>query len=78
MRPIRYGSPPEEHRTEWIAWRNMWQRCVIQTHQAYARYGGRGITVAEEWASFETFLAAVGHRPSLDHSLDRKCVFRPS
>lgn len=39
----------------------------------YPHYGGRGITIAAEWADdFQSFLAHVGYRPSAAHSLDRK------
>lgn len=50
----------------------MKKRCLNSTADNYARYGGRGITIHPEWiASFETFLADVGPRPSPAHSLDR-------
>ncbi len=56
---------------EWHAWSSMRQRCGNERHQAYARYGGRGITVCPQWTSFESFLADMGRRPSRAHSLDR-------
>jgi hypothetical protein len=49
----------------------MRQRCSNPGHVAYARYGGRGIRVCERWDSYENFLADMGRRPSLRHSLDR-------
>lgn len=51
-------------------WIQMRDRCRRQEHPAYARYGGRGITVCERWQSFENFLADMGERPA-GHSLDR-------
>lgn len=48
------------------------KRCFNKTDPAYARYGGRGITMCPEWAtSFETFWADMCPRPSPDLSLDR-------
>lgn len=39
---------------------------------SFYRYGGRGITVCQEWAgSFEDFYRHVGPRPSAEHSIDR-------
>ena len=37
-------------------WRNMLKRCYYPKHEAYERYGGRGIEVCKEWKeSYETF-----------------------
>lgn len=30
-------------------WRSMKKRCYLKTHEAYKDYGGRGITVCNEW-----------------------------
>ena len=55
-------------------YRNMKQRCDNAANPAYESYGGRGITVCEEWAqSFEKFrdwALANGYRDDL--TLDRK------
>lgn len=60
------------HTPEYEAWHAMKQRCLNPRHDAYDRYGGRGITVCERWRfSFTAFLADMGPRPSPDHSLDR-------
>lgn len=61
-----HGTP------EYYRWASMKLRCYVKTHYAYPRYGGRGITVCDRWRdSFESFLADVGHRPTIEHSLDR-------
>ena len=42
-------------------WRSMIDRCSLPTHQAWARYGGRGITVCDQWRkSFSAFWADMG------------------
>lgn len=38
-------------------WRSMKQRCYNPNHDAYARYGGRGIKVCERWHALENFVA---------------------
>lgn len=53
-------------------WIGMVQRCTNKKEPHYKDYGGRGIKVCDKWLnSFENFLADVGERPSLKHSLDR-------
>lgn len=37
------------------AWQGMKQRCLNPKHPKYSRYGGRGITVCEEWLSVRGF-----------------------
>ncbi len=49
-------------------WRMMNVRCYDDRHKAYHRYGGRGITVCEEWrwdnpTAFVNFIEDVGTRP---------------
>lgn len=36
-------------------WVSMKMRCENQNHKAYNDYGGRGITICEEWSKFENF-----------------------
>lgn len=56
---------------EYHAWQSMFQRCENTKHPCYKDYGGRGISVCEEWGSFDTFLLDMGMKPSSDYSLDR-------
>ena len=55
----------------YIVWNSMLKRCRNTADKDYPRYGGRGIRVYEPWFKFENFLADVGPRPSLSHSIDR-------
>jgi hypothetical protein len=60
------------HTPEWQAWVNMLARCRRIRHPSFKNYGGRGISICEEWATdFRAFLRDVGKRPSAAHSLDR-------
>ena len=36
-------------------WNAMYQRCYNKNQRSYADYGGRGITVCDEWLIFENF-----------------------
>lgn len=56
---------------EYTAWKAMHYRCSTPTHPEYVNYGGRGITICNQWNSYPAFLADVGKRPSNAHSLDR-------
>jgi hypothetical protein len=49
----------------------MKQRCQNPKATGYWRYGGAGVTVCEQWQTFEGFLADMGVAPSDKHSLDR-------
>lgn len=59
------------YKAEYQCWQDMRRRCLNPKRRDYARYGGRGIKVCDRWASFATFLADMGPRPSPKHSLDR-------
>lgn len=58
---------------EYRAYHEMRKRCLNPNNHAYARYGGRGITICDRWmSSFENFRDDMGPRPSPSHSLDRE------
>lgn len=39
----------------YVCWTHMKERCFTKTCKSYKNYGGRGISVCEEWLDFETF-----------------------
>jgi hypothetical protein len=57
-----FGTP------EYSAWNSMLRRCSDPNNKDY---GGRGISVCEEWKTFPAFFADMGLRPSARHSIDR-------
>lgn len=54
-------------------WCAMKQRCLNPNSESYERYGGRGITICQEWIdSFESFRQDMGPLPSEYHTLERR------
>ncbi len=61
------GGTPEHN-----AWKRIVQRTTNPRNPSFPDYGGRGITMCDEWKnSFATFLHDMGERPSPKHSIDR-------
>jgi hypothetical protein len=60
----------KQHQREFRSWQAMRSRCLNESSDNFRLYGGRGITICEEWDSFETFLIDMGPRPD-GHTLDR-------
>ncbi len=57
---------------EYNSWSQMKSRCLNPNDKRYKDWGGRGITVCQEWIdSFEAFLAYVGCKPDPSYSIDR-------
>lgn len=54
------------------SWSMMLNRCRNPKYMYFSNYGGRGIQVCERWLIFENFLADMGERPSLKHSIERE------
>lgn len=58
-------------RPEYFVWKTMRARCLCPTDKRFKYYGGRGVTIAPAWQSFEVFLQDVGERPHPGLTLDR-------
>jgi hypothetical protein len=57
---------------EYKIWTGILTRCRNPNSRSYVRYGGRGITICERWAtSFSNFYEDMGNRPSKQHSIER-------
>lgn len=56
---------------EYQAWKNMRKRCTSQGSPDWQWYGGRGIRVCARWDDYAAFIADMGPRPSVAHSIDR-------
>lgn len=58
--------------SEYGIWIHMNQRCYNFNNKDYKNYGGRGITICDEWRySFAAFLRDMGKRPGLKYTLER-------
>lgn len=53
----QYKSPTHQ------SWTAMMTRCNNKNADDYPRYGGRGITVCEQWRDYRIFLYDMGERP---------------
>jgi hypothetical protein len=52
------------------SWLSMRERCLNEQNHRWVTYGGRGISICEQWSLFENFLADMGERPE-NTTLDR-------
>ena len=76
LKPFHDGSSHRTHgmrkSPEYNSWLNMRLRCYDPQNNRWDRYGGRGITVCDQWKhSFVAFYRDMGAKPSSDHSIDR-------
>lgn len=47
----------------YLSWAHMIQRCTNKNDINYGYYGGRGITVCNQWLDFKNFFADMGKKP---------------
>lgn len=57
--------------SEYSSWQGMLNRCCYSYAVGYHNYGGRGITVCERWASFQSFLNDMGPKPTPKYTIER-------
>lgn len=63
------GAQKHELYSTWIGIK---KRCLDPKHESFHRYGGRGVSMCQEWRlDFFSFVTAMGARPSPDHTVDR-------
>ena len=73
-RQTKHGDTPwqQEKAAEYRIWRHIKTRCLNPNMPGFKYWGGRGISICEEWRDdYAAFLAHVGRRPSPKHSIDR-------
>lgn len=52
QRTITHGMG---HTRQYKIWKGIRKRCLNPNEESYSNYGGRGITICEEWQTFEHF-----------------------
>lgn len=66
------NTKPKSKHPLYATWSGMIQRCHRPDYADYFRWGGRGITVCEEWHDFFVFAADMGgNKPTPKHEIDR-------
>jgi hypothetical protein len=73
--PIKHGAAVGgsiKFSLAYRSWRAMRARILNPRDKAFPHYGGRGITICDRWSDFANFLADMGERPSVRHSIDRR------
>lgn len=56
---------------EYSSWQNMLERCRNPKNPDWPYYGGRKIDVCPEWLTFDSFMDAMGEKPSPEATIDR-------
>ena len=68
--PYKHGGSST---TLYRTWAGIKSRCLNPNYHSFRHYGGRGITICDEWAnSFPQFALDMGEKPSPSHSIERK------
>lgn len=59
--PVIHGK---RHTRVYQVWIDMVRRCNNSDRESYANYGGRGISVCQEWMIFQNFHSDMGDPPA--------------
>jgi hypothetical protein len=72
-KPDTHGHTRNAGKTlEYNVWDGIVQRCTNPNSDSFKDYGGRGITMCDEWRnSFLIFFTEMGPKPTPRHSIDR-------
>lgn len=69
----KHGTHGARRTRLYSIWCGMKQRCYSKNHKAYSRYGGKGITICQEWlhdfSAFQEWAYSNGYREYL--TIDR-------
>ncbi len=57
--------------SEYKSWQHMRDRCLNTQSDNWYRYGGRGISVCDQWKDFSVFYRDMGPKPSPKHTIER-------
>jgi hypothetical protein len=70
---LKHGASKDGFKTPtFLCWLGIRKRCLDHKSKSYYRYGGRGITICDDWKNdFSKFLADMGERPT-GLSIERK------
>jgi hypothetical protein len=61
---IERGEIAKSNMEEYRIWKAIISRCTDEKHAKFSDYGGRGITISNEWMDFFTFFRDMGIRPT--------------
>lgn len=68
----KYSTHGMSNSPEYRAWWDMLQRCENPNNKRFKNYGGRGITVSEEFHNIKIWYEHIGPRPGSEYSQDRR------
>lgn len=68
---MKYDLHGKRYTNTYTKWANMKSRCQNKNDPRYKWYGGRGISICDEWQLFSGFYSDMGDPPTAKHSLDR-------